>query len=134
MILIPTAFDFDNSLFGWYIYDLAELWCAGTGWAMFERNACKRREIMDNYFNTVLEGYKSETDIDDSMLAKLPLFINAHCMECVLGMFTENREDCEDFGQTTKRWSILQSVLRKIFRTKVFLMKFIHAIILLSMP
>lgn len=94
-----TAFDFDNSLYGWYMYDLAGLWAAGVGWAMFESDACKRRETMEKYFSTVLDGYKSETNIDNTMLDRLPLFINANSLESVLGMFADDRDNGEDWKE-----------------------------------
>jgi Ser/Thr protein kinase RdoA (MazF antagonist) len=31
-----TVYDFDNSCFCWYMYDLADLWTHGVGWIQFE--------------------------------------------------------------------------------------------------
>lgn len=82
-----TVYDFDNSCFGWYMYDLADLWTHGVGWIQFEPDADKRRKFMDDYFETVLAGYRSETEIDDSMLDKLPLFISVTLMENIVDAF-----------------------------------------------
>jgi Ser/Thr protein kinase RdoA (MazF antagonist) len=82
-----TVYDFDNSCFGWYMYDLADLWTHGVGWVQFEQDADERKKFMDDYFKTVLEGYRSETRIDSEILDKLPLFINATLMENILDEF-----------------------------------------------
>ncbi|MEK4111575.1 Ser/Thr protein kinase RdoA (MazF antagonist) [Paenibacillus sp. DS2363] len=84
-----TVYDFDNSCFGWYMYDLADLWTHGVGWIQFEPNADKRKQFMDDYFQTALAGYTSETKIEDSMLEKLPLFIQVTLLENILGQFEE---------------------------------------------
>ncbi len=31
-----TVFDFDNSMYCWYMFDLANLWTHGVGWFQFE--------------------------------------------------------------------------------------------------
>ncbi|GGE64564.1 phosphotransferase enzyme family protein [Priestia taiwanensis] len=91
-----TVYDFDNSCFGWYMYDLADLWTHGVGWIQFEPDAGKRKKFMKDYFETVLEGYKSETSIEDSMLDKLPLFIQATLMENIVGEFEDMRNNGEE--------------------------------------
>lgn len=91
-----TVFDFDNSCFCWYMYDLANLWTHGVGWIQFEQDAGKRREFMEDYFNTVLEGYQSETEIDDSMLDKLSLFIQTTLVENIVDAFEVLRNNGED--------------------------------------
>lgn len=82
-----TVFDFDNSCFCWYMYDLANVWTHGVGWIQFEQNAEKRKKFMEDYFETVLAGYKTETEIESSMLEKLPLFIKATIMESIIDAF-----------------------------------------------
>lgn len=82
-----TVFDFDNSCFCWYLYDLADLWTHGVGWIQLEPDSQKRRGFMDGYFDTVMEGYRSETDVDVSMLDKLPLFIRVVLMENIVDAF-----------------------------------------------
>lgn len=84
-----TVYDFDNSCYCWYMFDLAALWNQGVGWFCGEPDAAKRKKGMDDYFATVLAGYRSETELDDSMLAELPLFVQANQMEWALDVFEE---------------------------------------------
>jgi Ser/Thr protein kinase RdoA (MazF antagonist) len=91
-----TVYDFDNSCFGWYMYDLADLWTHGVGWVQFEPDADKRKQFMDDYFQTALAGYTSETKIEDSMLEKLPLFIQVTLLENILGQFEEMQRAGEE--------------------------------------
>ena len=98
-----TVFDFDNCVYCWYMFDLAHLWTHGVGWYRHERDAKKRMARMDHYFRTVLEGYRSETDIPDETLGKLPLFIDMTIIEFVADEFEcsarEGEEpDMEDIG------------------------------------
>ncbi|MDU5145520.1 MAG: phosphotransferase [Paenibacillus dendritiformis] len=82
-----TVFDFDNSCFCWYMYDLAGLWGHGVGWIQFEKDVNKRMKFMEDYFETVLDGYRSETDLDDAMLEQLPLFIQTTILEDMIDAF-----------------------------------------------
>lgn len=98
-----TVFDFDNCVYCWYMFDLAHLWTHGVGWYRHERDAKKRMACMDHYFRTVLEGYRSETDIPDETLGKLPQFIDMTIIEFVADEFEccarEGEEpDMEDIG------------------------------------
>ncbi len=91
-----TVYDFDNSCFGWYLYDLADLWTHGTGWVQFEPDAGKRRAFMEEYFGTVLAGYRSETRLDDATLARLPLLLKATHMEGLVDTFEVARQNGEE--------------------------------------
>ena len=82
-----TVFDFDNACYCWYMVDLANVWKHGVGWIQYESNVDKRRQFMTEYFATVLEGYRSETAIDERMLERLPLFINLNVMENIIDAF-----------------------------------------------
>lgn len=42
---------------------------------------------MEDYFKTVLSGYRTETGISDFMLNQLPIFINATIMENIVDAF-----------------------------------------------
>lgn len=95
-----TVFDFDNSIYCWYMYDLANLWIHGVGWFQLENDMVKRKKYMDDYFAEVLNGYISETNIDDFVLKKLPLFIDmvlieniVDCFECAIRSNTEIDDD-----------------------------------------
>lgn len=91
-----TVYDFDNSCFCWYMFDLASLWSNGLGWIQFEPDAVKRKKFMEDYFNIVLEGYRSETKLDNSMLDKLPLFIQVNLMETIIDRFEVMRNNGEE--------------------------------------
>lgn len=91
-----TVYDFDNFCFGWYMYDLAGLWTHGTGWIMFEEDAGKRKQFMDNYFAAVLQGYRSETDLEDTVLELLPLFIQVNLIENIVDAFEVRRDTGEE--------------------------------------
>lgn len=82
-----TVFDFDNCIYCWYMFDLANLWIHGVGWFQFEQNNEKRKEGIKDYFNTVIKGYRTETSIDDKTLEKLPLFIDMVLIENIVDEF-----------------------------------------------
>lgn len=82
-----TVFDFDNACHCWYLFDLASVWRNGVGWVQFEPDAAKRRRFMDAHFDTVLRGYRSETRLDDAMLERLPLFVQAVVLENIVDAF-----------------------------------------------
>lgn len=88
--------DFDNSCFCWYMFDLASVWTHGVGWVQFVQDVGKRKKFMEDYFETVLTGYRSETENDNSMLEKLPLFINACIMENIIDAFEVARNNGKD--------------------------------------
>jgi Ser/Thr protein kinase RdoA (MazF antagonist) len=90
-----TVYDFDNACFAWYMFDLASIWENGVGWIQFEPDAAKRKTFMDNYFEVALAGYRSETQMEDSMLDMLPFFIQVNLMEQILGRFEDIGMDGE---------------------------------------
>jgi len=85
-----TVYDFDDACFGWYMQELANLWVHLEGWVRGERSAHKRRQRMGEYFAAILEGYRSETELDDAILARLPLFINVVLMEHAAEIIRDN--------------------------------------------
>jgi Ser/Thr protein kinase RdoA (MazF antagonist) len=91
-----TVYDFDNSCFCWYLFDLASLWTQGVGWTQFEPDAGKRKKFMDDYFEEALKGYRSETAIEPSMLDKIPLFIQVNLMENIVDAFEVMRNNGEE--------------------------------------
>ena len=82
-----TVFDFDNCMYCWYMFDLANLYLHGEGWFRCESDPAKRAAGMQHYFNTILEGYKSETSISDEILNQLPLFIDMVLIENIVDEF-----------------------------------------------
>lgn len=97
-----TVYDFDNCIYCWYMFDLAHLWTHGIGWCRHEADPNKRKEFMDHYFETILKGYRSETDVSDEMLDKLPLFIDMTLIEYIIDEF----ECCAREGEEPDREDI----------------------------
>ena len=82
-----TVFDFDNCLYCWYMFDLANLYLHGEGWFRYESDPAKRTAGMQHYFDTILKGYKTETKISDELLKQLPLFIDMVLIENIIDEF-----------------------------------------------
>ena len=79
-----TVFDFDNCMNCWYMFDLANLWLHNEGWTRHETDPSKRLALMRQCFDLQLQGYKSETDLLEEMLEKLPLFIDMVLIENIV--------------------------------------------------
>ena len=47
----------------------------------------KRMAFMTKYYEAILEGYKSETDISDILVKELPLFIDMVLIENIVDEF-----------------------------------------------
>ncbi len=82
-----TVFDFDDCAYGPFLYDLADAWTKGVGWAQFERTPEARREKMNDYFNSVLSGYATENILPADWENLLPLFVKVVEMEALLGEY-----------------------------------------------
>ena len=82
-----TVFDFDNCMNCWYMFDLANLWLHNEGWTRQEADPGKKFELMQQCFEYQLQGYKTETDIPEEMLEKLPLFIDMVLIENIVDEF-----------------------------------------------
>ena len=92
-----TVFDFDESCFYWYMFDLASVWINGTGWISSEKDTQKRKDFMDKYFETALAGYRSETGLDDAVLSTLPMFTQMYQMDSIIHAFEKMRDNGEKF-------------------------------------
>ena len=79
-----TVFDFDNCMNCWYMFDLANLWLHNEGWTRNETEPGKRFALMRQCFDLQLQGYKTETDLPEEMLEKLPLFIDMVLIENIV--------------------------------------------------
>ncbi|MBO4924843.1 MAG: phosphotransferase [Clostridia bacterium] len=79
-----TVFDFDNCMNCWYMFDLANLWIHNEGWTRREADPGRRFALMQQCFGLQLQGYKTETDLTDEMLEKLPLFIDMVLIENIV--------------------------------------------------
>ncbi|MCR5685485.1 MAG: phosphotransferase [Lachnospiraceae bacterium] len=82
-----TVFDFDNCVNCWYMFDLANLWLHNEGWTRQENDPGKRFALMRQCFDLQLQGYRTETDISEEMLNKLPLFIDMVLIENIVDEF-----------------------------------------------
>ena len=82
-----TVFDFDNCMNCWFMFDLANLWTHGEGWCWHIEDAAERKAYMWSYYNTVLAGYRTETDIPEALFAQLPLFIDMVLIENIVDEF-----------------------------------------------
>ena len=91
-----TAFDFDNCMNCWYMFDLANLWIHNEGWTRHETEPGRRFALMRQCFDLQLQGYKTETDLPDGMLEKLPLFIDMVLIENIV----DELECCAREGET----------------------------------
>ena len=81
------VFDFDNCMYCWYMFDLANLWLHNEGWTRQETDPKKRFAIMQQCFDLQLQGYKTETELPDELLEKLPLFIDMVLIENIVDEF-----------------------------------------------
>ena len=82
-----TVFDFDNCMYCWYMFDLANLWLHNEGWTRQETDPKKRFAIMQQCFDLQLQGYKTETELPDELQEKLPLFIDMVLIENIVDEF-----------------------------------------------
>ena len=69
-----TVFDFDDSCYFWFIYDLACAWEGGVGHVMF-RPLGERIAFMEHYMHQVMAGYTRENTLSEQWLNRLPLFL-----------------------------------------------------------
>ena len=79
-----TVFDFDNCMNCWYMFDLANLWIHNEGWTRQETDPGRRFALMQQCFGLQLQGYRTETDLPEEMLEKLPLFIDMVLIENIV--------------------------------------------------
>ena len=91
-----TVFDFDNCMYCWYMFDLANLWIHNEGWTRQETDPGRRFALMRQCFGLQLQGYKSETDLPEEMLERLPLFIDMVLIENIV----DELECCAREGET----------------------------------
>jgi Ser/Thr protein kinase RdoA (MazF antagonist) len=82
-----TVFDFDDSAYCWFMYDIADAWTKGMGWAIFESGIKKRKYIMENWHEKMLKGYSTENTINDYWLSQLPYFLKMIEMEALINEY-----------------------------------------------
>ncbi len=81
---VITVFDFDNCMNCWYMFDLANLWIHNEGWTRHEADPRRRFALMRECFDLQLQGYRTETDLPEEMLERLPLFIDMVLIENIV--------------------------------------------------
>ncbi len=66
------------------MFDLANLWIHNEGWTRQETDPDRRFALMRQCFELQLQGYRTETDVSEEMLEKLPLFIDMVLIENIV--------------------------------------------------
>jgi Ser/Thr protein kinase RdoA (MazF antagonist) len=69
-----TVFDFDDSCYFWFVFELACAWEGGIGHVMF-RPLSERKAFMDRYMEEVMIGYTRENTLGAEWLQHMPLFL-----------------------------------------------------------
>lgn len=75
-----TVFDFDDSCYFWFMYDIACAWEGGIGRTR-SRPLAERRDFMDRYMEQVMTGYNRENTLSGKWLDRLPLFLRVIQMQ-----------------------------------------------------
>lgn len=99
-----TVFDFDDSCYFWFIYELASAWEGGIGRTMF-RGLEERKAFMDRYMDHVMEGYSRENELLAEWLARMPLFIKLIQVEEFL-YFAQYIDDLDEEMQSQLNYKI----------------------------
>jgi Ser/Thr protein kinase RdoA (MazF antagonist) len=99
-----TVFDFDDSCYFWFVYELASAWEGGIGRAMF-RGLEERKAFMDHYMEQVMEGYASENELPAEWMARLPMFVQLIQVEEFLH-FVQYIDDPDEEMQAQLRYKI----------------------------
>lgn len=90
-----TVSNFGNCCNFFYMYDLASIWTQGFGWTAWEIDPAKRKQFMNDYFNVILKGYRSETTLSEQDCDNLPVFIQALLMCRILNKFDAKKAEGE---------------------------------------
>jgi len=69
-----TVFDFDDSCYFWFAYELAAAWEGGIGRVMF-RELQARQDFMKKYMHQIFLGYSRENHLSEQWKETIPLFI-----------------------------------------------------------
>lgn len=92
-----TVFDFENCRSCFYMFDLANLWTHGAGWIAHETDTEKRRAFMQEYWETLLFCYCSETELGEDELSRLPLMIKTVLMKNITDEFEVQKAETGSF-------------------------------------
>jgi Ser/Thr protein kinase RdoA (MazF antagonist) len=99
-----TVFDFDDSCYFWFMYDLACAWEGGIARTMF-RPLAERRDFMDRYMKQVMEGYNRKNTLSTECLDRLPLFLSLIQMQELMH-FAQYLDNPDDQLQSELRYKI----------------------------
>lgn len=99
-----TVFDFDDSCYFWFMYDIACAWEGGIGRTMF-RPLEERRDFMDRYMEQVMTGYNRENTLSAEWLDRLPLFLRLVQMQELMH-FAQYMDDPDEELQSELRYKI----------------------------
>ncbi|MCL2064935.1 MAG: phosphotransferase [Candidatus Cloacimonetes bacterium] len=80
-------FDFDDSAYCWFMYELANAWTRGMKFAQYETTIERRKAKMDEWFEKIMGGYSTEHTLSNYWLTKLELFIKVVEMEYLINIF-----------------------------------------------
>lgn len=111
-----TVIDFDNSMYCWYMFDLANLWTHGEGWFRHIEDINERMKGMQRYFDAILAGYRTETNVSEELLNRLPLFIDMVLIENIVDEF----ECCARNGEALEYEDIEDAAKCLICRIPLF--------------
>jgi len=99
-----TVFDFDDSCYFWFMYDIACAWEGGVGRTMF-RPLAERKDFMDRYMEYVMTGYCRENPVSDEWLTRLPLFLRLIQMQELMH-YAQYLDEPDDELQAGLRYKI----------------------------
>jgi Ser/Thr protein kinase RdoA (MazF antagonist) len=99
-----TVFDFDDSCYFWFVYEIASAWEGGIGRVMF-RSLNERISFMEHYMDQVMEGYNRKNFLSSAWLARLPLFIKLIQAEEFLH-YAQYIDDADDELQSELNYKI----------------------------
>lgn len=99
-----TVFDFDDSCYFWFVYELACAWEGGIGRAMF-RPLAERQDFMARYMEHILTGYTRENTLSEAWLARLPLFLRLIQMQELLH-YAQYLDEPDEETQARLRYKI----------------------------
>lgn len=69
-----TVFDFDDSCYFWFSYELAAAWEGGIGRVMYA-DLAERKTFMEHYMKLVISGYSDHNRLPEEWIERIPLFI-----------------------------------------------------------
>jgi len=99
-----TVFDFDDSCYFWFTYDLACAWEGGIGRTMF-RPLPERRAFMERYMEQVMAGYNRENSLSAAWLERMPLFLRVVQMQELMH-YAQYLDDPDEELQAELRYKI----------------------------